>query len=351
MNTLAYTYNSVEFLINEYCKNFFKNTEKIFKTSEKKRLDFIQKFPISDITSIALDDYVVGKQSHDSFCYWLETELRSLGSIKGGAAADKKFGIYFSKASDSYIFLTKRWGTDLNIAYTSILNEISLLLEYGAKKDLNSISEIRLSPMFKNKILCTYYPDLYINIFAPEHVEHFLNKLNISFDDKISLEEKRELLVQFKNDNPLTCSWNNYIFAHFLYTSFNPKVVKETVNELEIEHCLNATDVNACYVEHMGLIKERKINQKIIKKLKNVYDGICQLCGNNPVATFDTSILEGHHIEYFSKSQNNNMDNIILVCPNCHSLIHKLNPTFDKENLCYKFSDGQEMVLMVNKHL
>lgn len=332
-----------------YYEKYYQSEMKKFLVNDKKRLQFINEFPVLNIKNLSLEQYVVGKNSHNSFCYWLETTLRPLGSIKGGSPADKKFGIYYSKDNESYNFLTNRWGSTPNVAYNNIREELNHLLKVGADYDLAGIAENKLSPMFKNKILSTYYPDLYLNVFAPEHVEHFLNKLNIPFDTSSSVESKRDLLLQYKQNNQLMKNWNNFIFSDYLYKIFDPKELSSIISEVEIEQCLNAEDPNACYVTQMKLVKERKVNQKIVKDLKKKYNGVCQICGINPVETYGVSILEGHHIEYFSMTQNNSPQNIILICPNCHSLIHKLNPLFDKKNLNYRLPDGNILELKYNK--
>ncbi|GAF76267.1 unnamed protein product, partial [marine sediment metagenome] len=86
--------------------------EKKFKKDEKKRQECVSKFSLEKLRELPIERYVVGKP--DSFCYWLETTLRGLGSIKGGSPADKKFGVYYGKTKhDStikYRFIGK-WGS------------------------------------------------------------------------------------------------------------------------------------------------------------------------------------------------------------------------------------------------
>ena len=38
-----------------------------------------------------------------------------------------------------------------------------------------------------------------------------------------------------------------------------------------------------------------------------------------------------YEIDYFTRSMNNNADNIMVVCPNHHGIIHDRDPIFDKE--------------------
>ena len=98
-------------------------------------------------------------------------------------------------------------------------------------------------------------------------------------------------------------------------------------------------------------MKIRKANQDIINNIKNLYNGQCQLCGENVGEIFGKNITEAHHIEYFSKTQNNDSSNIIVLCPNCHTLIHKCNPVYDKNNCAFVFDNKNIMKVKVDRHL
>ena len=72
---------------------------------EELRTEFVKKFPRFKIPSLTFDEYVQGKGSKSSFCYWVERKLTDLGHIQG-ATADK-FGVYYSKERNSYRFVKK----------------------------------------------------------------------------------------------------------------------------------------------------------------------------------------------------------------------------------------------------
>jgi len=69
---------------------------------EKYRKEFVKLFPLNNILNMTLENYVIGKESKESFCYLIERKLIKLGSILGGPS--KKFGIYYSKKNNSYEF-------------------------------------------------------------------------------------------------------------------------------------------------------------------------------------------------------------------------------------------------------
>lgn len=51
------------------------------------------------------------------------------------------------------------------------------------------------------------------------------------------------------------------------------------------------------------------------------------------------------------KSLNNNMNNIMIVCPNHHSIIHDVNPCFDKKGGIFIYKNGYKEGLQLNYHL
>ena len=48
---------------------------------------------------------------------------------------------------------------------------------------------------------------------------------------------------------------------------------------------------------------------------------------------------------------NNDANNKMIVCPNHHSVIHDANPIFIRKKMVYRYDNGMEEKIMVNKHL
>ena len=123
-------------------------------------------------------------------------------------------------------------------------------------------------------------------------------------------------------------------------------------DEAEIESIINAKDASATIRYRNNATNATRVyNHSIISNLKKLYKGKCQICGDYPIDGVYTDICEAHHIEYFSKSMNNDASNILIVCPNHHRLIHKLNPVYDKEENKYIFSDETKIEIKLNYHL
>lgn len=66
---------------------------------------------------------------------------------------------------------------------------------------------------------------------------------------------------------------------------------------------------------------------------------------------YSERVMEAHHIDYFVKSLNNDAKNQIIVCPNHHSVIHDVDPVFDRSKLIYVYANGFEEKIVLNQHL
>ena len=123
--------------------------------------------------------------------------------------------------------------------------------------------------------------------------------------------------------------------------------------ELQVESLLenSITDPTSRIEERLALTKFRKLDSSISTQLKELYNYRCQICGEPIGLPYGIHTCECHHIDYFSKSWNNDMSNQMIVCPNHHRAIHSANPLFNRKLLQYEFKNGFIEKLMLNKHL
>lgn len=76
-------------------------------------------------------------------------------------------------------------------------------------------------------------------------------------------------------------------------------------------------------------------NANLIEIAKQKAKGVCQLCGQ-PAPFIDKQgnpYLEVHHIKWLSQGGTDTLDNVIAICPNCHSKMHILNDLKDVQYL------------------
>lgn len=227
----------------------FEGTRQEFKKEIKKleteRKQFIAKFKPDRLAQMALKEYVVGHKNKGTFCYWLELKLRGLGKIQGGSPADKKFGIYYGKTKSDpevkYRWI-KKFGSSKEEAFRNIKKAITDLLNVAENGDINKIRQNPLSPMFKGKILSTYFPQKQLNIFANKHLQYFLEKLSIPYEEAQDEIDKRKILIDFKNNDDVMSTWTIYEFSKFLYESFGKPSIKEDAHDALKEYLVDGNE-------------------------------------------------------------------------------------------------------------
>lgn len=160
-----------------------------------------------------------------------------------------------------------------------------------------------------------------------------------------------ENAIEFLSSNKL-----KIIQEHFKreITNKGERELENSIVEMSDEQFssyINSLDDSASIEVKEGIKKVRKYNKKIIDELKDKYDNKCQICGEGSIEKYGISVVEGHHIEEFSLTQNNSPQNIMIVCPTHHRIIHKARGTFNSKTKEITYSNGTIEKLLVNKHL
>jgi len=125
----------------------------------------------------------------------------------------------------------------------------------------------------------------------------------------------------------------------------------KNLGEITAESILDGTDETAGILIRTQSAKVRKLNKQILSDLKVYYKYRCQICGEYIGERYGSNLIHAHHIDYFTHSLNNDMNNIMIVCPNHHGIIHDRNPKFDWKNLEYLYPNGYREGLRLNDHL
>lgn len=129
------------------------------------------------------------------------------------------------------------------------------------------------------------------------------------------------------------------------------KTVPEEIYEIGDDEKFFMTDNTASIVQKELLVKYRKIDRNIIRMLKEFYDYRDEISGEKIGERYGDSVVEAHHIDYFTKSQNNDSTNIIIISPSYHRIIHKNNPYFNRKKYQFEFSNGEVLQLKLYDHL
>lgn len=194
------------------------------KVLEKKRIAFVTDYNAINIKCLTKESYCTGLEK-TTFCYRIENELRELGDMHGTNAS--KFGLYYGKWGEDETKryrVVSRFDKDPDIAMEEIKNEIVKLLKAANKEDEEEILKCKLSQIFKLKILGTYYPDKYMNIYSEEHLNYFLKTLEITYDVRINILKKQQLLIRWMNRQLEAESWTLITFEKFLYEKIGKPV-------------------------------------------------------------------------------------------------------------------------------
>lgn len=193
--------------------------EENVKKNMELREQFVNCFTLDKIKSMDINEYVIGVQNKESFCYYLERTLYELGSISGQPSY--KYGVWFSPSKKQYCF-ENRFGNNYIDAFEEVRTALLKLLKDGENKDFESIKSNPINSSVKAKILAMYYPDKYINVYALKHLDHYLTTLGLNTRELMRADVlyKREALIEFKNEDKDMKEWSNYVFSIFLWSHY-----------------------------------------------------------------------------------------------------------------------------------
>lgn len=226
--------------------------------TESKKLyeSFLIEFPLERLKNLTIEEYTNLNKS-DSFCYWVETKLRKLGSIQG--ATSYKFGIYeFNKEprecsgyshDEKYAWLSK-YGSDSKSAYETILSNLVKVAECARLGDFDSIDNIDMSNMFKWKIAFLYSDYKLLNVFSEDGIRYLSKKFGMENTEKATFSQMYKYLLEQKGDEEGILEYSAKIWNEWLeYTKmvesnkkwypdesvYNPNITKEQWKELILD--------------------------------------------------------------------------------------------------------------------
>jgi hypothetical protein len=206
--------------------------EKEFQELETIRRNFVRKFSLRNLANMTIDQFVIGRQNTDSFCYIIERTLDGLGRILGRPS--NKFGVWYSPDKGCYSY-DSRFGGNANSTFVNVKYSIIKLLKDAEDNNIEELIDNPIDSLFKGKILSTYFPDRFLNIFSVKHLDYYLRFLNLDSKALIKSDaiRKRDALLEFKNNDPDMKDWSINMFAVFLYRHYPKRPLKE--NEVAVK--------------------------------------------------------------------------------------------------------------------
>lgn len=145
----------------------------------------------------------------------------------------------------------------------------------------------------------------------------------------------------------------NIFIADCITSSFMSDAIMDlsSIEELDFETFQPREDSSAKIIEKERIQKVRHPDRSIGDSLKRLYDFHCQMTGERVGDSYNTLVVEAHHIIPFTTSLNNDTSNIIIVSPSYHRIIHAAKPDWIPEILAFKYPNGLIEKVMLNKHL
>ena len=274
--------------------------------------------------------------------------------------------LYIYKKEIDYSAL--HYGLNIPISLQDIFYQnLKLRLKKGENKKIKLLIDnieypVILTNIYFDQIKYPTHKELLQIRYTPnsEIAKKLREIFNVSYDylriEKEKLTNKKKQLTVPENFREYIAIYSTIfddVFSLECITHDEIIETKEVINkfdELEIEQILQTKD-NSTFIEKQKTVKIRKLDKTIGENLKIVYNYKCQICGLLIGKNYDTKVIHTHHIEYFSVSLNNNADNIMVICPNHHGIIHATNPVFDRKNKVYKYPNGYVEKLELNLHL
>lgn len=162
-------------------------------------------------------------------------------------------------------------------------------------------------------------------------------------------DEYKEYLTFYSTDQPETFICEPIVSDDMAIIKAMTMVQSERSIESEFDYEIR--DEKAQIETRVSVVKYRKLNRKIGESLKSHYEYRCQICGQKIGDKYGSKMIEAHHIDYFVKSLNNDISNLLVVCPNHHSVIHDRNPVFNRTKCTYLYPNGLEEGFVLNDHL
>lgn len=193
--------------------------------------EFLDKWTIEDIQRLSLQDYV-GLGNKDTFCQWVETKTRMLGSIKGWSSI--KFGIYERKVlhkkpknyknDDKYSWL-KRYNENRELAFSEIKQDIINIIKFSEIGKFELIDFINLPDLFKWKVAFLYSNERLVPIFKRAVLFKIAKHYGLQVTKKTRISEIQNLMILNKPVN-----LDVYQFMRQLYDQFGDSKDKKEIN-------------------------------------------------------------------------------------------------------------------------
>ena len=194
--------------------------------AEALRTSIVARFPIEQWPALPLERYALGGDGHDNFCYVMEFESRTLGSIRGGSS--RKHVIYRTRSGDWYYDDSY---PSVEAAWDAVRGAFVEAFEFARAGDFDAVDglrPIRSAAALRTKALYVYFPDQMLPIYSSAHLAHFIAALGGPAAQRGTVEANRTLL-QLLRERPEFDGWLPHEMEMFLYHWADPRKARLVV--------------------------------------------------------------------------------------------------------------------------
>ena len=249
----------------------------------------------------------------------------------------------------------------------SVFSELGYTLEHGQRKQIQIMIDGTPYPAqiinirFDKSKYPTHSDLLQIRYSAKSAIAQKLQEIFIYSKEQIALQRQYRENGKLPNIDEAhqehIAIYSTQIAGTLLFDCMQIQEFQEESNALKelgesvAEGILDGRDDTAGILIRTKSCKIRKLSRTIADDLKAIYGYRCQICGQYIGEPYGSHLIHAHHIHYFVHSLNNNANNIMIVCPNHHAIIHDVNPIFDFAQKQFHYPNGFVEGLSLNLHL
>lgn len=176
------------------------------KTEELEELldEFLNRWQIEVVENMTLQEYV-GVENKDTFCQWVETKTRILGSIKGMTSI--KFGIYERKdpswkpknyANDNKYSWLRAYGDNRNEVFEKVKKDVVEVIRFSENGQFDKIDDIILPDLFKWKVAFLYSNERLVPIYKRDALFAIAKNYGLKTNSRTKISEIQEIMIANK---------------------------------------------------------------------------------------------------------------------------------------------------------
>jgi hypothetical protein len=244
--------------------------------------EFLDRWTLEKLQNLTLQEYV-GLGNKDTFCQWVETKTRMLGSIKGMTSI--KFGIYERKdptkrpknyKNDNQYSWLQDYGDDRKTAFENTKYNIIKIIQYSEIGKFKEIDDIPLPDLFKWKVAFLYSNERLIPIYKRDILFKIANYFGLGINRNTKISQIQNVMILNK-----PAHLNVYAFMRQLYDQFGDNEDKQEIvstktlrrrTTRQAASCRNTIMQSRTVIRsYVAEQKHNKIQEALVKLLSDKY--------------------------------------------------------------------------------